>query len=62
MVAQITETEMNTFRPLHWSIRIMIGVCITYALVAAGYLIVFLCQGAALSEHLPLPRWGDQGE
>ena len=53
---------MNTCRPLHWSIRILIGVCITYALVAAGYVIVFICQAAALSEHLPLPRWGYQGE
>ena len=56
-----TPEKMNTFRPLPFLVRFLMGVALAWAVVAALYLLVFLCKGAALSEVLPLPRWGEQG-
>jgi hypothetical protein len=54
--------EMNTLRPLPFLVRFFAGIALAWAVVAGVYLIVFLCKGAALSEVLPLPRWGEQGQ
>ena len=61
MVAQAQE-KMNTIRPLPLIVRFLMGIALAWAVVAGVYLLVFLCKGAALSEVLPLPRWGEQGE
>ena len=53
--------EMNALRPLPLIVRFLIGMALAWAVIAGVYLIVFLCKGAALSEVLPLPRWGEQG-
>jgi hypothetical protein len=57
-----TEKEMNAPRPLPWIVKFFAAIALTWMACAALYLIVFLCYGAALSEHLPLPRWGHQGQ
>ena len=61
-VVEKTPQEMNDPRPLPWLVKFFAAVALTWMACAALYLIVFLCYGAALSEHLPLPRWGHQGE
>jgi hypothetical protein len=60
MVAQAQE-KMNTLRPLPFLVRFLAGIALAWAVIAGVYLLVFLCKGAALSEVLPLPRWGEQG-
>ena len=52
---------MNTLRPLPFLVRFLAGIALAWAVIAGVYLLVFLCKGAALSEVLPLPRWGEQG-
>ena len=53
---------MNRIRPLPFIVRFFAGMVLAWAVATGVYLIVFLCKGAALSEVLPLPRWGEQGE
>jgi len=60
MLAQAQE-KMNTLRPLPFLVRFLAGIALAWAVIAGVYLLVFLCKGAALSEVLPLPRWGEQG-